>query len=158
MEVTDSNVVVFTLNDRRLALPLTSVLRIVRIAAIDPLPGAPSVVAGVVNVRGEVLPVLSLRERFGMATREVELSDHLVLVRRQNSHIALWVDSVSGVSELGEQSRVAAETIFPGLRYLRSVAKDQDGLVLIQDLDAFLSAEEVVELEAALEQSTTGTR
>ena len=63
------SVIVFILDSQRFALPLDVVERVVRAAASDPLPNAPPIVRGVIDVGGEVLPLLSLRHRFGLPDR-----------------------------------------------------------------------------------------
>ena len=64
-------IVVFALDDRRIALPLAAVERVVRAVEVTPLPKAPAVVLGAVNVQGNLVPVFHLRRRFRMPEREI---------------------------------------------------------------------------------------
>ena len=66
-----AQLVVFRLNGQRYALPLAAVERIVCAVEVTPLPGAPPVVLGVINVAGCVLPVFNIRRRFLLPEREV---------------------------------------------------------------------------------------
>lgn len=146
-----NRLVVFTLNDRRYGLPLSAVDRIVRVVDITFLPKAPDIVLGVVNVQGRVMPVIDVRRRFRLPEREVALTDQMVLARATRRPVALVVDSVTGVLEYSEQKAVGAQDVLPDLQYVEGVVKLDDGLILIHDLDTFLSLEEEAGLERALE-------
>lgn len=141
--------VVFSLDDNRFAVPLHSVRNAERAAWITPLPGAPEVVLGAVDVGGVLAPVVDLRRRFGLPTREVRVSDHFLLVRASGRTLALLVDSVQGVSA-AEASRITLSgEIWPGLEYVDGVARLDDEIVLIHDLSRLLSLEEREALEEA---------
>jgi len=71
--------VVFTLDEQRYALRLSAVERIVRVVEVPPLPKAPEIVLGIVNVQGRVLPVVNIRRRFRLPEREAGLRDQLIL-------------------------------------------------------------------------------
>lgn len=143
-----SQLVVFTLHEQRYALRLPAVTRIVRVAEITVLPGAPDIVLGVVNLQGQIIPVVDLRKRLGLAARDVQLTDHLIIARTSLRPMALLVASVIGVID-GPQSQVSA-SIQADTTYVAGVLKLADGLVLIHDLDTFLSPVEDVLLDQAL--------
>ncbi|HUW36331.1 MAG TPA: chemotaxis protein CheW [Rhodocyclaceae bacterium] len=143
--------VVFALDDQRYGLPLPAVERIVRVVEITALPQAPDIVLGVVGVQGRVIPVINLRRRFGLAERAMALSDQMVVARTTRRPVVLVVDAVHGVLDYPGQAAVAAQQILPGLAHLAGVAKLDDGLVLIQDLDRFLSLDEEQALARAME-------
>jgi purine-binding chemotaxis protein CheW len=149
---TPSRVVVFTLGDQRYGLSLSAVERVVHMVQVTPLPRAPAIVLGVVNVRGRVIPVLNLRRRFRLPERDFALTDRLVIARTARRPVALVADEVAGVLEYSALQIVEARDIVPGVEYTEGVVKLADGLILIHDLDSFLSLEE----DAALEQSIDG--
>jgi purine-binding chemotaxis protein CheW len=93
----DLDLVLFALDGQRYALALERVRRVVRAVAITPLPGAPPIVLGVLDLGGEVIPAVSIRDRFGHPRREVGLSDHLVIATAGKRTVALLVDEVTGV-------------------------------------------------------------
>jgi len=144
------SLVVFLLDAQRYALPLCAVERILRAVEVTPLPKAPEIVLGVINVHGRILPVVNVRRRFRLPERELQLGDHLMLARTAKRLLALVADSVVGLAELTPEEVAAAEAILPGLEYLEGVAKMADGMVFIHDLNQFLSLEEERELAAAL--------
>jgi len=74
-------IVIFTLNEQRYGIPLGVVERVVRMVEITRLPSGPEFIQGVINVQGEIMPVLNLRRRFNLVERPVELSDQLIIIR-----------------------------------------------------------------------------
>jgi len=139
-----NSLIVFALDDRRYALPLPAANRVVRMVAITPLPKAPDIVLGMVNIQGRVIPVVNMRRRFCLPEREITLTDRLV------------ADAVLDVITYPAQELIAAEHIAPGVEYVEGVIKLEDGLILIHDLDKFLSLEEENSLDRALENGEPG--
>lgn len=149
--------VVFTLDGQRYALPLPSVERVARMVAVTMLPKAPDIVLGVVNIKGRVTPVINMRRRFHLPEREIALTDQLIVAHTMRRPVALVADSVLGVIACPAQSLVAAEEVLPDTEYLEGVVKLKDGLILIHNLDKFLSLEEENFLAHALENRALET-
>lgn len=145
--------IVFTLGDQRYALALPAADRVVRMVAITPLPKAPDIVLGVVNFQGQVIPVINVRRRFGLPERELALTDQLLVAHTARRPVALVADAVLDVIAYAGQSHISTENILPGLEYVDGVVKLTDGLILIHDLDKFLSLEEEDALDRVLETS-----
>ena len=143
--------VVFILGDQRYALRLSAVDRVVRMVQITMLMSAPDVVLGIVNVQGRVLPVISLRQRFRLPEREIGLNDQLVVAHTARRTAALAVDAVTDVVDCSERELVAPQSIVSAAENLTGIIKREDGLILVHDLDAFLSREEENFLDQALE-------
>jgi purine-binding chemotaxis protein CheW len=141
---------VFLLDEQRYALRLYSVKRIVRIPEITVLPHAPEIVLGLVTVQGKVIPVINIRKRFELSHRDLDVSNHLVIACTSHRNVGLVVDMAIGVIERTEESAIAAERICPSLSYVEGVVKLHGGLILIHDLDTFLSLEEESVLEQAM--------
>jgi len=141
-------------DELRVALPLSFVERVVRAVYLTPLPGAPEIVLGVVNLAGRIIPAVNMRRRFRLPEREIALTDQLVIAHTARRSVALVTDTVDGISEYAEPDIVDAETILPGLEYIEGVVKLGDGLVLIHNLDRFLSLEEAVSLDRAMAMRT----
>lgn len=146
-----TQLVVFTLDNRRFALPLPAVERVIRIVEIAPLPKAPEIVTGVVNIQGRVIPIVNIRRRFNMQGRETEISDQLVISQTSKRVVGIIVDEVTGVIECSGDEIVAAEKVLPGMEYVEGVAKLRDGMIFIHNLDRFLSLEEEKALDEAIQ-------
>ena len=149
-EAPERHLVVFSLDDQRYALPLAAVQRCMRVVAITPLPGAPSIVLGIVDLGGSVLPVIDTRRRFHRPSRDLRLSDHLIVATTSKRTVALLVDETKGVLELSAESSAPADGILPGLELVAGAMKLEDGLVLIHDLERLLSLEDERAIDTAL--------
>ncbi len=143
-------IVVFTLDEQLYALQLQAVVRIIHAVGIKFLPKAPEIISGIINVQGHIIPVIDIRKRFGLEAREVELDDRFIIAYTGKRQVAIWVDTVTGIRELipGQQKNARETLAFA--EYLRGVAKIDDELILIYDLELFLSLDEEKELEQAL--------
>lgn len=132
--------VAFTLDEHRYALPLAAVERVVRAVAVTHVPDSPHVL-GIVNMHGEIVPVVDLRRRFGLAERVLTLSDQFIVTRSTRRRIAVLADTVTAVVDCGDEDLLEASPILAGARQLGGVAKSKDGvLVVIRDLDTLLSS------------------
>ncbi len=145
--------VLMTVDGQAYALPLTAVDRILRMVEVTPLPGAPDVVEGVIDIQGNVVPVVSVRRRLGLSHRPVEVSDSLVVARARNRRLAVIAESVLGVVERSGDDVVSTSNIACAAPYIEGLLKTSDGLVLIQDLDKFFSFDEESSLEQAMENA-----
>jgi purine-binding chemotaxis protein CheW len=164
MNPAGQTLLVFQLQAQRYALQLDAVQRVLPMMAVEPLPGAPDVVSGVINVAGSVVPVLDARRRFGLPHRAARLSDVLILIRAGAQTpartptpqattprtFALAADGVIGLMELTRSDVTPAASITPEVMHVAGVAKLDDGLVLIHDVETFLAAAERARLEGAL--------
>ena len=139
-------------NGQTYALHLDAVDRVLRMVEVTPLPGAPDAVEGVINIQGEVVPIVSIRRRLGLARRAVGAADSLVLARAHTRRLAIIAESVLGVVERPADAVVSAGDLAQGIQHIEGVLKTSDGLVLIHDLDRFFSPEEEQSLDLALEK------
>jgi purine-binding chemotaxis protein CheW len=148
----------FELSARRCALLAREVIEIVRAVEIRRLPHAPLVVEGIIDLRGEIVPVLDIRSRFGLPARPLRPSDHLIVVLSAGRKVALRVDRALSLLELEILALADAVHLPEDLRHLAGVTSLEGELVLIHDLQAFLSQAEAVGLAAALAAEAQATQ
>lgn len=147
---------VFRLDDRRYALPLNVVERVVRAVEVTALPKAPGTVLGLIDVHGRLMPVLNVRRRFLMPGRDVSPADSFLLAHTARRAVALVIDESDGVLEWSQGEVGVSTQIASGLESFPGVLRLDDGLVLIHDLETFLSFDEAAALDAAMDE-TSGT-
>ena len=147
--------VVFCLDEQRYGLPLAVVERIVRAAELTPLPQAPAVVLGALDVDGQVLPVLNVRSRLRLPEREISPAHQFLIGQTRRRTVVLVIDEAQGVIEVPDVDVVDAADIVPGLDQIRGVVKLSDGLLLIHDLEKFLSLDEESALDEALNEEAS---
>lgn len=137
----------FMLDEQNYALRLSSVQRVVHAVEVTPLPKAPDTILGIINVQGQVIPVFDTRKRFGLPEKELGIRDQLIIARTSKRTVALLVDSTGGVIECSGQEVISDETILPSMEYVEGVIKLKDGMIIIHNLDSFLSLEEEEKLD-----------
>jgi purine-binding chemotaxis protein CheW len=146
--------VVFCLDEGRYALPLAAVDRIVRAVHVTPLPRAPGIVLGAIDVQGRVLPVFNIRRRFGLPERTVDPADHFLIAHTARRTVVLVIDVAQGVFEHAATAATPATNIARELDHIRGVMQLDDGLVLIHDLEQFLSPDQERVLDEAMSQAS----
>ena len=117
--------------------------------AITPLPNAPPLIEGVVNVRGHILPVLDVRARFRLPARPLDPSDLFIVAAAAGGRaVILRVDAATHIAELDDAPADPTRAA-----YAAGVATLEDGMVLVHDVAAFLTAAEAAAIDAAIDAS-----
>lgn len=132
----------FAVEAQRYAIPVRDVVEIVRAVAVTPLPAAPAIVEGVIDLRGQVVPVLDMRARFGLPPRPVDPSQHFIVARAGERLVVIRVDEAAKVSRVNLDDVEPIARVAPGTRHVAGVMKTADGMVLIHELAAFLTQAE----------------
>lgn len=134
------HLVTFNLLKEEFGVEISSVQEIIRAADITPVPGAPSHVRGVINLRGKIIPVVDLRRRFSLP--EVDSSDdqRIVVVELGSKRIGMLVDSVSQVVKVPVEvvEEMPDEAINVDENYIKGVGKLGSRLIIILDLNKSL--------------------
>jgi purine-binding chemotaxis protein CheW len=148
------DILTFELDNRRHAFRADDVVQVVQMVEISPLPGAPAVIEGIVNVRGSIVPVFNLRARLGLPARPIDPAQHLVILASGARSSAVRVDAADDfISILDADITVSLSdsgVSQAGSRHLAGIAATPDGTTIIYDLAAFLSQSETETLDQAL--------
>ena len=148
-----NQIVVFTIDDLLYALPLSTVIRVIHVVEITQLPKAPEIISGIINVKGQIIPVIDVRKRFGMASREISPDDQMILADTGKRQVAILVDTVTGIKDITPRQHVEIKETLPFAEYIKGVAKIEEELILIYDLEQFLNLNEEKELVQALSKT-----
>ncbi len=152
-------VLVTTIGGQRYGFPAVDVAEVHRVVAVRPLPGSPAVVEGVINRRGQIVPVLDIRARFTLPSAPVALTDHLVVARAGTRTVAVRVDRALHLAQVDLDQLDRTASVVPDLEHVAGVAATPDGLVVVHDLASFLAWDEAAALDGALDRcaSEAGT-
>ena len=142
----------FSLDEIWYALDVRVVERVLPLVRVARLPDAPPIALGAINVHGDVVPVVDIRQRLGFPSHDQPLSARLLVARTSRRRLAFPVDEVGSVREIDAGAVIPPETLLPGLRHLEGIVALPEGLLFIEDLDAFLGLDEEARLTAALER------
>lgn len=141
----------FAIAGQRGGICLNAVREVVRAVAVTPLPTTPAIIEGVINLRGETIPVVNLRQRFGLEPKSTELTDRFIVINAAQP-FALHVESAEIPVALDEEGLAeAAEDSLAEAIALAGISATPDGLVLIYDPSSFFTSLERKAIEAALE-------
>ncbi len=144
--------VIFLVGKEEYGLDVQGVTAIEPMMDIVPVPNAPACVLGLMNLRGEVIPVYSLRKRFGMEEVTDMAKNKLIVARYDNKFIALKVDEVMEMQDFEESSISDTPVIAKSVRtaYVRAVANKQGKLVLLLEPSGMYEGDEEAQMEEVL--------
>ncbi|AAV81950.1 chemotaxis protein CheW [Idiomarina loihiensis] len=136
--------VTFQLEQETYGINVMQVQEVLRYSEIAPVPGAPSYVLGIINLRGNVVTVIDTRLRFGLQTTEVTDNSRIVIIESEQQVIGILVDSVAEVvylktSEIDSAPNVGTDE---SARFIQGVSNRDDELLILVDLDKMLTDEE----------------
>jgi purine-binding chemotaxis protein CheW len=137
--------VAFRVGDATYVLPASSVIQMESFSGATRVPGAPEYVAGLVQVRGTVIPVLDLRARFRLPPIEPTLDSRMVVVERGKRRVALLVDSAREILKLDPESFEPPPEVMAAQseHFVRSVARLGERLVMLIDCDRVIGEEDI---------------
>ena len=147
----ENQIVVFELGSEHFGVDIAKVESIIKMQPITQLPHTPEFVEGVTNLRGKVLPVIDLRKRFDLDSREADKNSRIIVVCVEQLEIGMVVDAVSEVLTISEQVVEAAPAITTTINssFITGIAKLDERLVILLDLTRVLSTKERAELPTA---------
>ncbi len=141
--------VTFNLVGEEFGLPILDVREIIRMVDVTPVPHSPNFGEGVINLRGQILPVIDLRKRFGLDSSKADEDTRIVVVEINKNLIGLIVDGVN------EVLRIPSETVNPapqivssgiGAEYIQGIAHYNEKMIILVDLERVFSQDEMKNL------------
>ena len=137
--------VTFSTGDGEFGVDILRVQEIIRIMEITRIPRSPEFVEGVINLRGKVVPIIDLRRRFSMHTRQHDSDTRIIVIEISGVIVGFVVDAVSEVLRIPIDTVEPAPPVVAGFDsdYISGVCKLHDRLLILLDLDRLLSAGDV---------------
>ncbi|MDF2877537.1 MAG: CheW protein [Clostridia bacterium] len=128
--------IVFKLNEQLYGIDIQNVQIIERIKSIMRVPKAPVCVKGVMNLRGEIIPVISLREQFELLPDDYTDKTRIIIIKLDESMVGLIVDEVKEVIELGEEQIEAVQNIQGKIKinHILGVGKTESNIITLLNL------------------------
>lgn len=145
---TEIQFVVFKLGTEEYGIPITQVREINRLTTPTKIPKSPSFVEGVINLRGQIIPIVDLKKRFDLELTEYSGEARVMVVEIKDQVCGIIVDEVS------EVLRMATASIEPppgmianiDIEYIAGVGKVGERLLIILDINKLLTDEEQMAL------------
>ena len=141
--------VVFRLGNEEYGIPITQVKEINRLSTTTKVPKSPMFVEGIINLRGQIIPIIDMKKRFDLTLSEYTGDARIIVIQVASSSFGIEVDSVSEVLRISTSNVEPAPQIACDIdsHYITGVAKVADRLLILLDLDSLLSEEEKAQLQ-----------
>ena len=143
--------VVFSINQQIFGIEILKIKEVLSFRKITPLPQVEEFVRGIINLRGAVIPVFDLREKFNLPAKEYTRFHVIIVVEIAGRIMGVIVDEISDVLEILPEEFQTTGNLPSNLRreYLKGVGKKQDKMIILMDIDRLLSPEELELVDAA---------
>lgn len=141
--------VTFKLDNETYGINVMRVQEVLRYTEIAPVPGAPSYVLGIINLRGNVVTVIDTRQRFGLHSGEISDNTRIVIIEADKQVVGIMVDSVAEVVYLRQSEIETAPNVGneESAKFIQGVCNKNNELLILVELDKMMSEEEWSELE-----------
>ena len=136
--------VTFKLGQEIYGVNVMQVREVLRYTDIAPVPGAPSYVLGIINLRGNVVTVIDTRLRFGLPPSEVTDNTRIMIIESGKNVVGILVDSVAevadlNISDIDDTPNVGTEE---SAKFISGVCNRKDDLLILIDLTKLLTDQE----------------
>lgn len=156
MEINDSSeilqLVSFTIGREEFGVDIVNVQEIIRMISVTKIPGSPAFLEGVMNLRGRVIPVVNLRIKMNLEKTEFDRDTRVIVVDLKGRTTGFIVDAVNEVLRIPESITEKAGDITSGIdqEYITSIAKLEDRLLILLDLEKVLQYDDREKMEEVL--------
>ena len=143
--------VIFGLAGEEFGIDISQVREIIRMQDITPMPKAPKFIEGVINLRGQIIAVMDLANRFGLTLSDRTEKARIVVIEVKDNTVGLIVDEVPEVLRISEDSIDPTPEMIESqvhADFIKGVGKLEDRLIILMDADRILSAEEVKQVSS----------
>lgn len=155
--------IIFRLGSEEFGIDVDKAVEILRARESKPVPDVPDFISGVVMVRGEMIPIVDMRKRFGI--KPAPGKERAVIVRTGVEKVGLLVDDVQEIADFGESEIMKPPIIFKGLknRYLEGLGKKsgddlQERVIMLLNIEKVLTAEERIQLKESKGRTGAGKK
>ncbi len=145
----EMQIILFELGRSFYGIPIEKVSEIIKIEEIAMLPKAPYYIEGIINLRGNVVPVIDLRKRFNMESIERTKKNKIIVVLIGKRLFGIIVDSVHEVLTLSRENIEPSLPTASGIKadFIESIGKNEDKLIIILDITRIIQSNEEIKIE-----------
>ncbi len=141
---------IFKIGDEIFGIGIERVVEILKVQKIFTIPGLPEFLSGVMSVRGNIVPVIDLRRRFGI--KPSGNKERIIIVRYGQEKISFLVDDIKEILSLSPEEIRTPPTIFKGFKteYLTGLGKHGERIIILLNIDNLLTSEEKIILRESI--------
>jgi len=141
---------IFKIGDEIFGIGIDRVVEILKVQKIFTIPGLPEFLSGVMSVRGNIVPVMDLRRRFGI--KPAGNKERIIIVRYGQEKISFLVDDIKEILSLTPEEIRTPPSIFKGFKteYLTGLGKHGERIIILLNIDNLLTSEEKIILRESI--------
>jgi purine-binding chemotaxis protein CheW len=153
--IPENKYLTFWTDDELFAIPISDVVQIISMQGITALPDFPDYTKGVINLRGNIIPVIDIRIRFGKPEIKYNESTCIIVTNMEDSYMGFIVDAVDEVTDIDEDTISPPPKVSKDItnRYLTGIGQIGEKVVLLLDISKILSEDELTEVTETAAQS-----
>ena len=136
------SVIIFEIEDQKYALPCSIVSKIINSVLITPLPHTPKKILGIINIHGDIVPILNIRHIMELPPKDIRLTDKIIVIKTETRLIAFIADTVEELAEIDDDKYVNMDEIIPNPDIYDGTIKLDYGLIMIYNAEKFLTLNE----------------
>lgn len=150
---TQIQLVTFQISDELYGVDIMDVKEIVRVQEIRAIPNAPGYVEGLFNLRGEIIPIISLHKRFHLKKAQMgedeELLSGFIIIDIDGMKLGVIIDKVERVVAIEAQNVQPPPQMLTGIggEYIQGVVNRESGYLIILDIRKLFSAKELRKID-----------
>lgn len=146
-----TNLVTFRLGSGEYAIDIMQAKEIIKMEKITLIPNAPDFVEGVINLRGNIIPIIDLKKRFNLEETEGDKNTGIIIVKIEDVDMGIIIDSISKVVSISNSDIQPPPPMLSGIgqKYIKGVGKLEDKLLVVLDLEKLFTTDEEEEETAA---------
>ncbi|RPI51974.1 MAG: purine-binding chemotaxis protein CheW [Deltaproteobacteria bacterium] len=143
--------VIFSINEQTYGIEILKIKEVVSYRKITPLPNMRGLIKGIINLRGVVLPVFDLREKFNLSETNYTPFHTIIVMEILGRVMGVIVDDISDVVVILPEEVQSTSNLPPGMKteYMKGIGEKENRLIVLLDIDRLLSPEELEILDAA---------
>ena len=148
-----TNLVTFRLGSGEYAIDIMQAKEIIKMEKITLIPNAPDFVEGVINLRGNIIPIIDLKKRFNLEETEGDKNTGIIIVKIEDVDMGIIIDSISKVVSISNSDIQPPPPMLSGIgqKYIKGVGKLEDKLLVVLDLEKLFITDEEEEETASAE-------
>jgi len=152
MHVENIQILLFRLNKKKYSILVKNVERVINIVEITRVFDTPDIILGVINIKGEIIPIADIKRRFGLKPKKFELSNKIVIAKVDNYKFGFVVDEILEYEEIAENDFAKGKSLWNGMEKSSGVIKIKDEMILITNLKTFLDPPERKKIKKIISQ------
>ena len=139
--------VIFRLADKEYGANIGQIRQVIRMREVTPVPDSAPFVEGVISLHGKVIPLVNLRKKMGISTKEPSRWSRIMVTSLDGNLIGVVVDTVSDVISLEKAAITPPDDILKDASYLEGVAKFANRLILVVDIEKLLTKDDRIGID-----------